>query len=110
MLPAVSSCIVSKKFVLYDDVFTAGPDPEGAVEVWYTASAILTLMQCVGLLHRFHKNVPNDAGIGVVMSGAVYLKLTGNTLVFRGAVSRLGAKGKMPFPFVVVHSGNTTIG
>jgi hypothetical protein len=66
-------------------------------------------MQCEGLLHKFHKNVPTDAGIGVVISGAVYRKLTGNTLAFRGVVRRLGARGKMPFPFVVVHSGKTTI-
>lgn len=72
------------------------------------ASAILTLIQWVGWLQRFHKNVPNDAGIGVVISGAVYLRLTGNTFVFRGAVRRLGPRGKMPLPLVVVHSGKTT--
>lgn len=79
-----------------------------ATEVLVIASAILTLMQWVGLLQRFHKNVPTDPGIGVVMSGSVYLKLTGKTRVLGGAVRRLGPSGRIPFPLVVVHSGNTT--
>lgn len=43
------------------------------------------------------------------MSGGVYRKLMGKILVFGGAVRRLGLNGKIPLPFVVVHSGNTTI-
>ena len=74
-----------------------------------TASAILIRMQCVGLLHRFHKNVKKEPGIGVVMSGAVYRRWTGKTFVFGGTVNRLGLKGKMPRPLLVVHSGKTTI-
>lgn len=48
-------------------------------------------------------------GTGVVISGGEYRRLMGNTFVPGGVVRRLGLKGRMPFPFVVVHSGNTTI-
>lgn len=41
------------------------------------------------------------------MSPGVYLKFTGKILVFGGAVSKEGLNGKMPRPFVVVHSGST---
>ena len=44
--------------------------------------------------------------MGVVMSGAVYLRFTGKTLVFLGAASRAGDMGRMPRPLDVVHSGN----
>ena len=43
------------------------------------------------------------------MSAAVYLRLIGNILAVEGAVRREELKGRMPRPFVVVHSGNTTI-
>lgn len=33
----------------------------------------------------------------------------GKILVLEGLVVRLGLNGRIPFPFVVVHSGNTTI-
>jgi hypothetical protein len=39
----------------------------------------------------------------------VYRTLTGKILVFASAVNRLGLKGRIPRPFVVVHSGNTQI-
>jgi hypothetical protein len=48
-------------------------------------------------------------GTGVVMSGGVYRRLIGKILVFGGIVRRLGLNGKIPLPFVVVHSGKTTI-
>ena len=43
------------------------------------------------------------------MSPGVYRTLTGKILVLGSAVSRLGLNGRMPRPFVVVHSGNTQI-
>lgn len=41
-------------------------------------SAILTLIQCVGLRSKFQKNVIYSPGIGVVISAGVYRRLTGN--------------------------------
>lgn len=41
------------------------------------------------------------------MSPGVYRRLTGKILVFGSAVNKLGLKGSIPRPFVVVHSGNT---
>lgn len=49
-------------------------------------------------------------GIGVVISGAVYLKLMGKIFVFAPTVRSEGAKGRIPRPLVVVHSGKTTMG
>lgn len=46
--------------------------------------------------------------MGVVMSGEVYLKLTGYTFVFDDAERRLGLKGNIARPLLVVHSGKTT--
>lgn len=43
------------------------------------------------------------------MSPGVYLRFTGKIFVFGSAVNRLGLKGRIPRPFVVVHSGNTQI-
>ena len=48
-------------------------------------------------------------GTGVVISGGVYRRLIGKILVPGGVIKRLGLNGRMPRPFVVVHSGNTTI-
>jgi len=48
-------------------------------------------------------------GTGVVMSGGVYRRLMGKILVPGGVVKRLGLKGRIPRPLVVVHSGNTTM-
>ena len=48
-------------------------------------------------------------GIGVVISAAVYLRLIGNIFTPGGQVSSELLKGKMARPFVVVHSGKTTI-
>lgn len=42
------------------------------------------------------------------MSGEVYLRLTGYIFVFGDAESRLGLKGNMARPLLVVHSGKTT--
>lgn len=49
-------------------------------------------------------------GIGVVISGAVYLKLMGKIFVLAPTVTKDGAKGRIPRPLVVVHSGKTTMG
>ena len=69
-----------------------------------------TRMQWVGFEQRFHKKVMNayKPGKGVVMSAVVYRRLMGNILVFGGTVRRDGLKGRIPLPFVVVHSGYTT--
>ncbi len=48
-------------------------------------------------------------GIGVVTSGGEYRRLTGKIFVPRGVVRRLGLNGNIPLPFVVVHSGKTTM-
>lgn len=48
-------------------------------------------------------------GMGVVISGGEYLRLTGKIFVPGGVVKRLGLNGKIPLPFVVVHSGKTTM-
>lgn len=50
---------------------------EGVLFGAWTYSAILVRIQCVGLLHKFQRNVKYECGTGVVMSGDVYLKLTG---------------------------------
>jgi hypothetical protein len=68
-----------------------------------------TRMQWVGREQRFHRKERYAPGTGVVISGAVYRKLTGNIFVFAGAVRRLGLNGRMARPFVVVHSGITTM-
>lgn len=65
-------------------------------------------MQCVGLEQRSHRNDIYAPGSGVVTSAGVYLRLTGNTLVFASIFRILGESGKMPLPLDVVHSGNTT--
>ena len=46
--------------------------------------------------------------MGVVMSGDVYLRLTGYTFVFGPAESKLGLKGSIARPLLVVDSGKTT--
>ena len=94
--------------MVYEDGGFGGED--GLVEVLYTTSAIRTRMQFVGFDSRFHRNVRYVPGIGVVISAGVYRRLTGKIFVLGGAVSRLGLKGKIPRPFVVVHSGKTTTG
>lgn len=66
-------------------------------------------MQCDGLLQRFQRKVKKAPGIGVVMSAAVYRRLTGMTFVVGDTVSRLGLNGRMPRPLLGVHSGKTTI-
>ena len=43
------------------------------------------------------------------MSAGVYRKLIGKILTPGGVVRREGLKGRIPLPFVVVHSGYTTI-
>jgi hypothetical protein len=103
VLLLVSSCVVSK--TLLGAVLSR---PE-VVDVLYTHSAILTRIQCVGLLTRFQKKVRYEAGMGVVMSPGVYRRLIGNIFVVDGAVSSDGLKASIPLPFVVVHSGKTTI-
>ena len=72
-------------------------------------SAILTRMQCVGLLSRFQRKDQYVFGTGVVISAAVYRRLTGKIFAVSGVVRRDVLNGRMPFPLVVVHSGNTTI-
>lgn len=81
----------------------------GDWEVLNTLSAILTRMQCVGLLSRFHRNPMYVPGTGVVMSAAVYRRLIGKIFAVEGAVRSDVLNGRTPLPFVVVHSGNTTI-
>lgn len=66
-------------------------------------------MQWVGLLSRFQKKLRYVLGMGVVISGAVYRRLMGKIFAVGGAVRRDGLNGRMPRPFVVVHSGKTTI-
>lgn len=72
-------------------------------------SAILTRMQCVGLLSKFQRKEKYVPGTGVVISAAVYRRLTGKIFAVGGAVRRDVLKGRMPRPLVVVHSGKTTI-
>ena len=72
-------------------------------------SAILTRMQCVGLLRRFQRNPMYVSGNGVVMSAAVYLRLTGNIFTPGGQVRSEVLNRSIPRPFVVVHSGKTTM-
>ena len=98
-LLAVSSCINSE-FLVY---------LVGAREVLWMLSAILTRIQCVGLLFRFHKKEKYVPGTGVVISAGVYLRLMGNIFDVRGAVSRDPLNGRIPRPLVVVHSGNTAM-
>lgn len=102
-----SSPSVSKKFDIYRSFWMAMES--AAFAELYTTSAIRTRIQCVGCESRFQMNEMYCPGSGVVMSGGVYRKLMGKILVFGGVVNRLGLNGKMPRPFVVVHSGNTTI-
>ena len=66
-------------------------------------------MQCVGLLSRFQRNLIYVPGIGVVTSAAVYLRLIGKIFTPGGQVSSELLKGRMARPFVVVHSGKTTM-
>lgn len=75
-------------------------------------SATLTLIVCVGLLHRFHKNLNPSIhpGTGVVTSGGAYFSEIGKILTFGGASSRLGDRGSIALPFVVVLSGKSKIG
>src|SRR5450756_764877 len=66
-------------------------------------------MQCVGLERRFHMKDKYSPGTGVVTSGGEYRRLTGKIFVPDGVVRRLGLNGRIPLPFVVVHSGKTTM-
>ena len=66
-------------------------------------------MQWVGLLSKFHRNPTNVPGTEVVISAAVYLRLMGKIFAVGGEVSKDALNGRMPLPFVVVHSGKTTI-
>lgn len=64
----------------------------------------------MGFVSRFHVKVKYVPGIGVVMSAGVYRRLMGNILVVEGTDSSEGLNGRIPRPFVVEHSGKTTIG
>lgn len=46
----------------------------------------------------------------MVMSAGVYLRLMGKILDVGGMVSSEGLNGRIPRPFVVEHSGKTTMG
>lgn len=74
--------------------------------------ATLTLMVCVGLLHKFHRNLNPSLhpGTGVVTSGGAYLSEIGKILTFGGASSKLGENGRIALPFVVVLSGRSRMG
>ena len=48
--------------------------------------------------------------MGVVISAGVYRKLVGKIFAFGGEVSMEGLRGRIPRPFVVVHSGKTQMG
>jgi hypothetical protein len=67
-------------------------------------------MQCVGLVSKFQRKVEYDPGIGVVMSAGVYRRLMGKIFDVGGIVSSEGLNGRIPRPFVVEHSGKTTMG
>lgn len=46
----------------------------------------------------------------MVISAGVYRRLMGKILVVEGTVNSDGLNGRIPRPFVVEHSGKTTMG
>lgn len=102
-LLVVSSCVFPRILAGYELFWSAR-------SALVTLSAILTRIQCVGFVNKFHVKVKYVPGIGVVMSAGVYRRLMGKILVAEGTVSSEGLNGRIPRPFVVVHSGKTTIG
>lgn len=68
--------MLSKKFVSYEFGVTVADvvletGAESLADLLYTASAMRTRMQCVGLLLSIQRKERYDPGTGVVISGAL---------------------------------------